>query len=53
MYEQIDLFGDSYKTLNDLLELVFKLNPSGGYYASGVGHGGNGYARITYLGTSI
>ena len=25
-------------------------NPNGGYYASGVGHSGNGYARITYLG---
>ena len=25
-------------------------NPSGGNYALGVGHTGNGYARITYLG---
>ncbi len=25
-------------------------NPTGGYYASGVGHSGRGYARITYLG---
>ena len=24
--------------------------PGGGYYASGVGHSGNGYVRITYLG---
>ena len=24
-------------------------NPSGGYYASGVGHSGNGFARITFL----
>ena len=31
-YQQIDLFSDSYKTLQDLLELVFKLNPTGGYY---------------------
>ena len=28
-------------------------NPSGGTYASGVGHSGNGYARITFLGTNI
>ena len=25
-------------------------NPEGGYYDEGVGHSGNGYARITYLG---
>ena len=25
-------------------------NPNGGYYAEGLGHTGNGYARITYLG---
>ena len=25
-------------------------NPEGGYYDVGVGHTGNGYARITYLG---
>lgn len=25
-------------------------NPGGGTYASGVGHSGNGYARITYMG---
>ena len=25
-------------------------NPTGGNYALGVGHTGNGYARITYLG---
>ena len=24
--------------------------PSGGYYAKGTGHTGNGYARITYIG---
>ena len=28
-------------------------NPSGGYYANGVGRSGDGYARITYLGTEI
>lgn len=31
-YQQIDLFSDSYKSLQDLLELVFKLNPTGGFY---------------------
>ena len=28
-------------------------NPEGGYYASGVGHSGNGAARITYLGPAL
>lgn len=28
-------------------------NPEGGTYASGVGHSGNGYARITYIGSSV
>ena len=28
-------------------------NPAGGTYASGVGHTGNGYARITYIGESL
>ena len=28
-------------------------NPLGGYYSLGVGHTGNGYARITYCGKSV
>lgn len=30
-YQQIDLFNDNYKTIQYLLELVWKLNPTGGY----------------------
>lgn len=29
--EQIDLFQDQYRTLNDLLEIVEKINPTGGF----------------------
>ena len=32
MIEKIDLFQDQYRTLNYLLETVYKLNPTGGYY---------------------
>ena len=32
MIETIDLFHDQYRTLNDLLETIYKLNPTGGYY---------------------
>ena len=45
--------GAGYKWTNTKGSLQAMPNPSGGSYASGVGHSGNGYARITYLGTSI
>ena len=41
--------GSGYFWTNDKGSLQQMPNPSGGYYASGVGHSGNGYARITYL----
>ena len=43
--------GAGYKWTNTKGALQAMPNPSGGNYASGVGHSGNGYARITYLGT--
>ena len=43
--------GAGYKWTNTKGSLQAMPNPSGGNYASGVGHSGNGYARITYLGT--
>ena len=45
--------GAGYAWTNTKGSLQQMPNPSGGYYASGVGHSGNGYARITWLGTSI
>ena len=42
--------GKGYKWTNTKGALQAMPNPSGGNYASGVGHSGNGYARITYLG---
>ena len=45
--------GAGYKWTNTKGSLQQMPNPNGGYYASGVGHTGNGYARITYLGTNI
>lgn len=41
--------GAGYAWTNTKGSLQQMPNPSGGYYASGVGHSGNGYARITYL----
>ena len=41
--------GAGYAWTNTKGALQQMPNPSGGYYASGVGHSGNGYARITYL----
>ena len=43
--------GAGYKWTNSKGSRQVMPNPSGGNYASGVGHSGNGYARITYLGT--
>ncbi|MBQ2638957.1 hypothetical protein IJF91_02745 [Candidatus Saccharibacteria bacterium] len=45
--------GAGYAWTNTKGSLQQMPNPSGGYYASGVGHSGNGYAKITYLGTTI
>ena len=45
--------GAGYKWTNTKQGLQQMPNPAGGYYASGVGHSGNGAARITYLGTVI
>ncbi|MDO4967236.1 MAG: glycine-rich protein [Candidatus Saccharibacteria bacterium] len=45
--------GAGYKWTTSKQSLQQMPNPSGGYYASGVGHSGNGYAKITYLGTTI
>ena len=46
----IDGAGYKWTTSKQGLELM--PNPEGGYYSSGVGHSGDGYARITYLGTT-
>jgi len=48
----IDGNGYDWTILNGTLSktLVQIPNPNGGYYSSGTGHVGNGYARITYLG---
>ena len=45
--------GSGYAWTNTKGSLQQMPNPNGGYYASGIGHSGNGAARITYLGTSI
>jgi hypothetical protein len=42
--------GDGYKWTNTKGALEQMPKPTGGYYASGVGHTGNGYVKITYLG---
>ena len=41
--------GAGYAWTNTKGSLQQMPNPSGGYYASGVGHSGNGYARITLI----
>ena len=41
--------GAGYSWTNVKGSLQQMPNPAGGYYASGVGHTGNGYARITRL----
>ena len=41
--------GAGYSWTNTKGALQQMPNPSGGYYASGVGHSGNGFARITFL----
>ena len=45
--------GAGYKWTNTKGSLQAMPNPSGGTYASGKGHTGNGYAKITWLGDSI
>ena len=45
--------GAGYKWTNTKGALQAMPNPSGGNYASGVGHSGNGYAKITWLGDTI
>ena len=42
--------GQGYKWTNTKGSRQQMPKPAGGSYASGVGHSGNGYARITYLG---
>lgn len=42
----IDGAGYSWTNTKGALEQM--PNPNGGYYVSGVGHSGNGYARITF-----
>ena len=42
--------GAGYKWTNAKGSLQAMPNPAGGNYGSGVGHTGNGYAKITYLG---
>ena len=44
--------GNGYKWTNTKGSLEQMPNPSGGYYASGKGHSGNGYARITIQSTT-
>ena len=46
--KMIDGAGYGWSNVKGTQELM--PNPSGGYYASGTGHTGNGYAKITYLG---
>ena len=46
--KMIDGAGYSWTNVKGSLEQMSK--PSGGYYTSGTGHTGNGYAKITYLG---
>ncbi|MBQ6449366.1 hypothetical protein IJJ08_00465 [bacterium] len=43
--------GAGYLWTNSRNDLEAMPNPAGGYYASGVGHTGNGYARITFVAT--
>ncbi|MBR1874943.1 hypothetical protein IJ798_00995 [Candidatus Saccharibacteria bacterium] len=45
--------GAGYKWTTSKQGLQQMPNPNGGYYASGVGHSGNGYAKITYLGPTV
>ncbi len=49
--EMID--GSGYQWTNTKGSLKAMPNPSGGTYSSGIGHTGNGYAKVTYLGMSI
>ncbi len=42
--------GNGYLWTNTRQSLMIMPNPAGGFYASGAGRIGNGYARITYLG---
>jgi len=42
--------GNGYSWTNEKGALQVMPNPLGGNYASGVGHSGNGYARITFIG---
>ena len=46
--KMIDGIGYSWTNTKGSLEQM--PNPLGGYYSSGSGHSGNGYAKITYLG---
>ena len=43
--------GNGYKWTNQKEETTQMPNPKGGYYDTGVGHSGNGHARITNLNT--
>ena len=45
--------GLGYKWTNTKGSLQAMPKPAGGTYASGTGHSGNGYARITWLGTNV
>ena len=47
----IDGSGYAWTTIKGDLQAM--PNPAGGYYASGEGHSGNGYAKILYLGPTI
>ena len=49
--KMIDGAGHTWTNVdNGIVSNSLMPNPDGGYYASGVGRSGNGYARITYLG---
>ena len=45
--------GNGYKWTNTKGSLQAMPKPAGGTYASGTGHSGNGYAKITWLGDTI
>ena len=45
--------GSGYKWTNTKGSLEQMPNPSGGTYANGVGHSGNGYAKITLLSIEV
>ena len=47
--DTIMIDGAGYKWTNTKGSLTLMPNPSGGYYESGKGHTGNGYARITLV----